>query len=489
MIRWLPLLLLAGCVTRGSLGAPQALAQADDPITFDTGKVDILFMIDNSPSIDAMQNELRAHFGDLLTQVAGLAGREPVDLHVGVVTSDYGAGDRNGPTNSGCFASPGPDAGRLQALGAAAAADCRPPVGASYLSYAVDAAGNVTTNAPDGQDALATFTCMASVGSRGCGFEHPLESVYAALKGDGATSGFLRDDASLTVVFLTNEDDGSAPPTSQIYESNADPNVTGAFDTFRQTYFGIACGTPPTQIPLAAGTLHDCVPAPGNGVTLSEFDVSRYIDLFTRSRANGGVKDDPTSVALIAIAPPVPPTLEVIQARVGTGLGQPPSPTYTQCDGFLSDMCVLRLQHSCQNHTNPAFFGDAPVRLDAVVQAAPTHQLIDICGDDLDAPPAFGASAMKTIATVVTQQATAGCLRHAPILGQATPCTVSFDGSLLQSCDGRNAGVPCWRIVPDTSCPTVRDPLDGSDRAYRLELVAVAPSAYIRASCTVYTGS
>jgi hypothetical protein len=35
--------------------------------------------------------------------------------------------------------------------------------------------------------------------------------------------GFLRDDAQLTLVFLTNEDDGSAPPDSDIYNPAGDP--------------------------------------------------------------------------------------------------------------------------------------------------------------------------------------------------------------------------------------------------------------------------
>ncbi|MCU1278936.1 MAG: hypothetical protein JWM53_2482, partial [bacterium] len=61
-----------------------------------------------------------------------------------------------------------------------------------------------------GQTLEQTFTCMAAVGSRGCGFEHPLESVYAALTNRVENAGSLRDDALWAVVFVINEDDGAA---------------------------------------------------------------------------------------------------------------------------------------------------------------------------------------------------------------------------------------------------------------------------------------
>jgi hypothetical protein len=57
-------------------------------------KVDILFMVDNSLSMDAMQTELRARFGDFLSVFDKLGAKQLYpDLHIGVVTSDFGAGD------------------------------------------------------------------------------------------------------------------------------------------------------------------------------------------------------------------------------------------------------------------------------------------------------------------------------------------------------------------------------------------------------------
>ena len=66
-------------------------------------------------------------------------------------------------------------------------------------------------------DISAAFTCIAALGDRGCGFEHQFESVLRALGADGKAApaenqGFLRRDALLAIIMLTNEDDCSARP-------------------------------------------------------------------------------------------------------------------------------------------------------------------------------------------------------------------------------------------------------------------------------------
>ncbi len=247
-----------------------------------SNKVDILFMVDNSLSMDAMQAELRQRFGTFLSVFDDLAARGIyADMHIGVVTSDYGAGDK--AQAGGCDASPGGQRGLLQAVGKAATG-CSGPTGVPFIEYAYGASGP-THNLPTGQSLAQTFTCMASVGSRGCGFEHQLESVYAALHNQFENAGFLRDDAILAVVFFTNEDDGSAPPTSDFY--NVDPAkvaMYGATDTYRQTRFGVGCGMPFMMSPDSAsgGPLMDCIGAANPMVMPTlEYDVQRYVDFFT----------------------------------------------------------------------------------------------------------------------------------------------------------------------------------------------------------------
>jgi hypothetical protein len=445
-------------------------------------KVDVLFMVDNSPSMDAMQGELKNHFGEFFKVFTDLAaGGTFADLHIGVVTSDYGAGDKDGPTNSGCFASPGKTAaqGHLINLGAAAASTCMAP-SVPYIEYAFDPkGGTATSNLPTGQDLVTTFTCMASVGSHGCGFEHQLESVYAALKNTNENKGFLRDDALLTVVFVTNEDDGSAPMNSQIYESSADPNTFGAYDTYRQTRFAVDCGGMPIPYKDGSGnglpgTYTNCAAAPNPmNATNTAFDISRYINLFNQPSNRGGVKAVPSDVILFGINGPETP-FETILAVAGTGNGETGKEAYQICPGMaLTDTCLMRLQHSCQNNKQKAFFADPSIRLNAVINSAANHSVSSICGTDLNAPPDY-TSALQELGTLISSEISPGCipalLANVPNGANGQPdftksrcfvqdVTTNPDSSLsyhtIPECDASNT-FPCWRIEAKDQCSKIQ---------------------------------
>ncbi|MCA9583107.1 MAG: hypothetical protein KC416_15015, partial [Myxococcales bacterium] len=61
-------------------------------------------------------------------------------------------------------------------------------------------------------DVAGKFSCLANVGVDGSGIEMPLRAVELAVSdrvADGTNAGFLRDDALLAVVILTDEDDCS----------------------------------------------------------------------------------------------------------------------------------------------------------------------------------------------------------------------------------------------------------------------------------------
>jgi hypothetical protein len=389
----------------GGNAEPPDLATAPDlaPAGPRTRKLDLLFMIDDSSSMSAAADELRLHAADFLSMFDDLAAAGVfVDLHVGVVTSDYGAG---ATTVGGCQASPGGKKGLLQAHGAAADAGCLGPAGdARFLELAYDQHGGApVSNLPAGQDLAHTFRCMAAVGTNGCGFEHPLESVYAALHNRVENSGFLRDDALLSVVFLTNEDDGSAAPDSTIFDS--DRPELGAYDTFRQVRYGIVCGDPAVAPPYGAshGPLTDCVPAPNPaGRPDRAYDVSRYIDFFTRPKSEGGVKADPSWVSLVAIDGP-DTSIETLLVKRGTGLGLAPSTSYEPCGPVISLECFPREQHTCQNRAMPQFFADGAVRLNTVVRAVASHQIASICGENLDAAPDY-APVLGRVAQTIRQQ-------------------------------------------------------------------------------------
>jgi hypothetical protein len=432
-----------------------------------THKIDILFMVDNSPSMTAMQAQLQTQFAQFLQPFVDLAGVGfYADLHIGVVTSDYGAGDTAG---GGCQPSPGGQKGLLQTTAAAGQTNvgCAAPVGSPYISYQFGAAGD-QSNLPGTTSAAqlaSTFTCMASVGASGCGFEHQLESVYAALHNQVENAGFLRADADLAVVFFTNEDDGSAPPNVLFYESAADVNQFGAYDTYRQTRFGVACvqgGMLALSPEAASGApLLGCEAAPDTLALIlpGEYDVARYIDQFTKPPASGGLKNDPSTITLVAIDAPETP-FETVTVETGTGLGVQPNPSYVLCSS-VGPSCVVRVNHSCQNNVQQAFFGDPSVRLNSVVRASAFGQVFSICGEDVNAAPDY-SHALSATGNLLRSRLLADCMPTKLANPTAPECNVvasspnGTGGSTqtpLPRCD--QGAAPCWTAVSEPTCAGV----------------------------------
>jgi hypothetical protein len=442
--------------------SPQTTVIQQTPIRVpqnEKNTVDILFLVDNSPSMDAMQTGLKSKFNEFFKVFEALAaGGTYADLHIGVVTSDYGAGSTPN-LSGGCDKSPGGQKGILQASAAPgtpeAMASCKGPMGAKYIEYSFNPGGGATSNLPGGATdeatLVSTFTCMAAVGSGGCGFEHQLESVYAALKNNTDNAGFLRSDALLAVVFVTNEDDGSAPPTTDVFTPDQSkiappPAGYGALDTYRQTDFGVAC-TDPTSMMLAlapyaaSAPLAGCQAAPNtNSMQLGqEYDVSRYVNLFTLSTGQGGVKDDPlNNNILVAIdGPDMPDTtkgekpFQIRQVAMGTGNGKgafPNPAAYQDCPApnmVDGKTCLVRLEHSCQNTADPAFFGDPGVRLNTVIRKAQFNNITSICGDDLTKEPDY-TQALQEVANLISSAIKPGCI-PAKLTSVTTPDCVVED--------------------------------------------------------------
>jgi hypothetical protein len=120
------------------------------------------------------------------------------------------------------------------------------------------------TNLPDGVDAATAFACFGPQGVDGCGYEAPLETMHKALvraQTDGEDElGFLRDDALLAVVFVTDEADCSLKPdTGSLFDPNGDRALWSDPDAGSPTSAvcwnaGVSC------TPKADGTL-DCTAA------------------------------------------------------------------------------------------------------------------------------------------------------------------------------------------------------------------------------------
>jgi hypothetical protein len=475
-------------------------------------RVDILFLVDNSPSMEAMQAELQDKFGHFFDVfVAAAQMHNYADLNIGVITSDYGAGKQNNTGKDpmtgipfGCKPAPG-DAGLLQRTAASfqKLTGCAGPVGTPFIHYTFGPDGD-TSNLPSGATLSETFTCIASVGANGCGFEHQLESVYAALTNKKENAGFLRPGALLAIVFLTNEDDGSASPNTSIYDDPGDPQLhLGFYDTYRQTRFGVACGTPLALAPYApADLLSSCVPAENDDKVQigQEYDVSRYTKLLLSDRTHGGLKDDPLdNVILVSIDAPLTP-FSIIAANRATGAGILPSPAYEPCkagDQVGTSACVYRLQHSCQNRAKPGFFGDPPVRLESVIQAAKLKHTVNICGDDLDVAPDYSA-ALADVAKLITSALPPGCIPARLTDANHPECVVedvalddngavTFEQQLM-SCRLDQSGMPtpdspfpCWAVQHKASCSSAPE---GLGVAVFRHGIAPPPGTSLRVECS-----
>lgn len=206
-------------------GSPDGDGDGDadsDTTASDIRPVDMIFVVDDSSGMGARQRVLveaaMTLLRELIVPMADPSGAFPPavdDLHVGVVSTDMGSGGQPLPT---CTDDPyiGDD-GQLHVQGqhdgcqnSYSGADC-PRAQCPWLTHSTDHPDDGTR--PEDPPLWEDFSCIAELGTSGCGFEQPLEAVLRALTTQAASgrpnNGFLRNDSLLVVVFVTDEDDCS----------------------------------------------------------------------------------------------------------------------------------------------------------------------------------------------------------------------------------------------------------------------------------------
>jgi len=210
-----------------------------------SNEMDVLFVIDNSASTSDKQALFAANFPRLAQALDAFPGGRP-DLHVGIVDTTVDIGVQGfGP---GCPSPDENDNGLLQ--NTPRVTGCTPP------------SGRFITNA---DDLVSTFSCIAQVGAVGCGFEAPLEAMKRALdRSRPENAGFLRDDANLAIVFLTDEDDCSVRDPSLFMM----PTLAAGPGDFRcQPLVAYDCDQP---ITLDPATYTGCKPHVSAGAYLQD---------------------------------------------------------------------------------------------------------------------------------------------------------------------------------------------------------------------------
>jgi hypothetical protein len=210
---------LSGCYLSHQGATPAVeCREGEPPPDAEVPPVDLLFVVDDSFSMEEAQETLAREFPAMMRALLsgdhdgdGMAEFPPVrDLQVGITVTDMGiaipglCSDRRGTGN-----------GLLNPLGNATLEGCGDIMPSRFMSYeAGEAIGPFA----------AELRCRAVVGTRGCAVEQPLEVALKALTpstselrfedgttghGDETNLGFLREGSVLAIVVLTNEDDES----------------------------------------------------------------------------------------------------------------------------------------------------------------------------------------------------------------------------------------------------------------------------------------
>jgi hypothetical protein len=379
---------------------PSVAAAAAGDASMGPGNLDVLFMIDDSSSMASMQQKLAAQIPSFVSALEALPGGLP-DIHIAVVSSDLGApGDST--TALGCTTVG--DDGRFL-VGASSLVGGSPSIpGTGGTLGGVDAGASGCPGLAPGAtfisnvggvanytgDLATVLGCMTALGDKGCGFEHQIASVARALGADGSpmppqNAGFLRPDAELAIIFLSNEDDCSAPPSTLLYSLNVGgsgqqniQNALGPVGNYRCNAFGHLCVDPaaagqacqmepplepPADAQQISGTptvsFTNCVSAEDDGL------LTPLVDLVAGIRA---LKTDPDNQIVVgAIAAPAAPyTVQWIPEQGGQNTR--PGELWPLVDHSCGPMGGDDVNPAGQLTTDGSF-GDPSVRLAQFVRA------------------------------------------------------------------------------------------------------------------------
>lgn len=240
-------------------------------------KTDILFVVDDSASMDSIQALLASNFSAFASALAASPVKD--DFQIGVTTTSvhrYVASgtDHYPDTFAATTACPTPPytAGTAYPRGALVSVT---PVGGGGPAQRVQSTTGTSPPrilAATSPSLVADFTANADVGVCGSGKEQGLEAARLALQAasaGGANDGFLRPGSRLAVVIVSDSDDCSDPGEQG---TSTDP-------------------TNPTPAPSGVGTVSDCAP----------YDAQNYVDFFKGSL--GGETRSVVVGAIVAVDP------------------------------------------------------------------------------------------------------------------------------------------------------------------------------------------
>ncbi len=189
----------------------------DGPVVDTCQKVDVLYVIDNSPSMYEEQQTLIANFDTFVTEMQ--AALVDVDsYHIGVITSDNYIDEGFLDDSTQVVNAGHPECRVLGGLVVESQqGDCTPFAGGDNFITEQDNLG-------------AKFACIANVGEDGDSDERMGTALVNALtlgqQPGGCNGEFIRKDALLIVVLLTDENDSSPTTPQDWFDSVVDAKGT-----------------------------------------------------------------------------------------------------------------------------------------------------------------------------------------------------------------------------------------------------------------------
>lgn len=494
--------------------------EKQDAIALTVNKdVDILFVIDNSGSMGEEQATLARNF-ERFINVLEEPGVE-ANYRIGVTTTDNG--------NPYCGTT-GPEAGRLRLTSCRSRESeftfndsvekfeeaCNAVCPDSFTAEdgtvidlnsipieptEIDGGGEPVarnwleniegrTNLPAGLTTVQAFQCFGPQGIDGCGFESHLESMWKALSRAGNNEetdfGFIRDNAILSIVHVTDEADCSyntdwetifQPEGNRVFWSDPEAGQPSSAVCWNA---GVACSDGP-------GTYSGCrsVNFDEDGVEIDETNggdpsedavlrpVSRYTEFVQNFEDNKQVITPDQEVLVAVIG-------GVSEDYMGGEITYQDSPGDTQ---FQSDFGI---GPGCQKGADGAE-GQAvpPVRLKEFADAfkvGDANNLFSICADD------YGP-ALEAIADAIADQVKPACMPacvadaeldtpnvlnpSCTLIQEAPQADGNFEETPIQECNDQGEEIPegqnvCYRAL-------VGDELDPfcSDQGLNLEFQLV----------------
>ena len=194
---------LAGCGAFDSV--PRSAVTNCQVVTLVPSKTDILFVVDDSGSMQPVQANLAQNFDAFITRLSQSAVQS--DFQIGITTTSV-----DWP-----IAAPGGFTIRT-------AYDDGMPYPAGAL---VAASGKATILESSSPTLVEDFRANVNVGTLGAAKEQGLRAAQLAVTdriADGKNAGFLRQGARLAVIIVTDEDDCSDPasPPAVVYPTRGD---------------------------------------------------------------------------------------------------------------------------------------------------------------------------------------------------------------------------------------------------------------------------